>query len=568
MCMSSEFTDYNGNVDNPDRLCTLTRKGGGTVPDDSRVTAAEIARTVGVGRAAVSNWRRRYLDFPKPVGGTPTSPTFSWAEIESWLKANGKLSGPADRRTDDDDDLASPAPLDATRLARMMSGLIPELEAGLVLDPACRAGRLLTAAASSAKAGVAFAAQDADSCAVETVRDAFEDLSRTPTALATGEPFVDDALAEFRMGADVVVCAPPIGGQGPVGPVPLAELTLDPRWEFGLPAPSDPVGIWTQICYSYVKPGGIAILLIPAVHASKAAGRRIRAELVRRGVLRTVVGLPHRFALRVSGGLHIWVLRRPSGPPDHNVRMVDLSNATDLPESRTEWEVVFADMARSRSVSALDLLGDEVALIPARHITPAVSDVVQRYDDVKDRLGPLLTRLAAEIPVFVPSERRAELPLIGLTELQRAGALELLGRDAGIRLMDIAVPAGADPLVVRGPDELEDIKRRGGLAEIVRCDPEQLDPFFVAAFLGSPGYDGEGAGTSSSVRATVRKARVPRLPLAEQRRFAAAFRQISDWARLFRETSRLGEQTAGWALHGLTAGVLDPGTAPDDRGAS
>ncbi len=59
---------------------------------DDRVTAAEIARTVGVGRAAVSNWRRRYLDFPKPVGGTPSSPTFSWDEVEAWLKANGKLS--------------------------------------------------------------------------------------------------------------------------------------------------------------------------------------------------------------------------------------------------------------------------------------------------------------------------------------------------------------------------------------------------------------------------------------------------------------------------------------------
>jgi SAM-dependent methyltransferase len=534
------------------------------VAEDSRVTAAEIARTVGVGRAAVSNWRRRYLDFPKPAGGTPTSPTFSWAEIESWLKANGKLSRPAEQHADDYDDPASSAPLDDTRLARTMTGLIPELKTGLVLDPACGAGRLLTSVAGSAKADVAFAAQDGDSEAVEAVRDAFESISRTPVALEPGEPFLDDSLAEFRMRADVVLCAPPIGPQGPARPVPLAELTLDPRWEFGLPAPSDPGGVWTQICYSYLKPDGIAILLLPAVLAAKAAGRRIRAELVRRGVLQTVIGLPHRFALRVSGGLQIWILQRPSGPPDHQVRMVDLSDADDLPEGHTEWAAVFDDLTRSRLVSALDLLDDEVALVPARHVRLPVSDIVRRYEEAQNQLGSLLTRLIAEAPAFDPAERRAELPLTSLAELERAGALEMLGRDAGIRLMDIAIPASSDPLVVCGPHELEEVKRRDGLAEIIRCDPEQLDPFFVAAFLGSSTRDREGAATGSSARAAVRKARVPRLPLAEQRRFAAAFRRISDWTRLFRQASQLGEETTGWALHGLTMGVLDPGPASED----
>lgn len=54
------------------------------------VTLAEIARVAGVGRAAVSNWRRRDEDFPAPIGGTDTSPAFSLAEIESWLLAKGK----------------------------------------------------------------------------------------------------------------------------------------------------------------------------------------------------------------------------------------------------------------------------------------------------------------------------------------------------------------------------------------------------------------------------------------------------------------------------------------------
>ncbi|HEX2313329.1 MAG TPA: hypothetical protein VHJ17_06330, partial [Thermomonospora sp.] len=56
------------------------------------VTAADIARLAGVGRAAVSNWRRRHPDFPRPVGGTPTSPLFALAEVEVWLRAQGKLA--------------------------------------------------------------------------------------------------------------------------------------------------------------------------------------------------------------------------------------------------------------------------------------------------------------------------------------------------------------------------------------------------------------------------------------------------------------------------------------------
>ncbi len=55
------------------------------------VTLAGIARIAGVGRAAVSNWRRRHDSFPTPVSGTDTSPQFSLADVERWLQANGKI---------------------------------------------------------------------------------------------------------------------------------------------------------------------------------------------------------------------------------------------------------------------------------------------------------------------------------------------------------------------------------------------------------------------------------------------------------------------------------------------
>ncbi|MFF4651432.1 N-6 DNA methylase [Streptomyces sp. NPDC001380] len=56
------------------------------------MTAAEVARLAGVGRAAVSNWRRRHEDFPAPAGGTDVSPLFALSEVEGWLRRQGKLA--------------------------------------------------------------------------------------------------------------------------------------------------------------------------------------------------------------------------------------------------------------------------------------------------------------------------------------------------------------------------------------------------------------------------------------------------------------------------------------------
>ncbi|GAA0447743.1 type II restriction endonuclease subunit M [Paractinoplanes deccanensis] len=39
----------------------------------------------------MSNWRRRYADFPPPVAGTPGSPQFDAEAVEQWLRKQGKL---------------------------------------------------------------------------------------------------------------------------------------------------------------------------------------------------------------------------------------------------------------------------------------------------------------------------------------------------------------------------------------------------------------------------------------------------------------------------------------------
>ncbi|NUT41420.1 MAG: SAM-dependent methyltransferase, partial [Thermoactinospora sp.] len=57
---------------------------------DPTVNAGDIARLAGVGRAAVSNWRRRHDDFPQPIDGTTSQPLFSLRQVEAWLRRYGK----------------------------------------------------------------------------------------------------------------------------------------------------------------------------------------------------------------------------------------------------------------------------------------------------------------------------------------------------------------------------------------------------------------------------------------------------------------------------------------------
>ncbi|GEL18367.1 N-6 DNA methylase [Pseudonocardia asaccharolytica] len=57
---------------------------------DATVAAVDIARLAGVGRAAVGNWRRRFTDFPEPVGGTASSPLYRLSDVEQWLTRHGR----------------------------------------------------------------------------------------------------------------------------------------------------------------------------------------------------------------------------------------------------------------------------------------------------------------------------------------------------------------------------------------------------------------------------------------------------------------------------------------------
>lgn len=55
-------------------------------PLEGLLSPSDIADLAGVSRAAVSNWRKRMLDFPKPSRGTANKPLFATSDVKEWLR--------------------------------------------------------------------------------------------------------------------------------------------------------------------------------------------------------------------------------------------------------------------------------------------------------------------------------------------------------------------------------------------------------------------------------------------------------------------------------------------------
>jgi len=64
------------------------------VGEDALVGVSDIAEMAQVKRSAVSNWPKRYKDFPSPRMVTSSGALYDSAEVERWLIESGKISGP------------------------------------------------------------------------------------------------------------------------------------------------------------------------------------------------------------------------------------------------------------------------------------------------------------------------------------------------------------------------------------------------------------------------------------------------------------------------------------------
>ncbi|MGH3516454.1 MAG: N-6 DNA methylase [Haloechinothrix sp.] len=481
--------------------------------EHARVTAADIARLAGVGRAAVSNWRRRHPDFPRPVAGTESSPRFKLDQVERWLRDQGKLEqidavdalwpaldfGRADlgllatwvrylhggdtangvsrehRKLLDEvadesrgelaERLCSRFLASGQRAPHVTPPALAELmveiadATGTVFDPACGAGNLLRAAAQ--RGARELAGQELDTSIATLARARLEHDAPT-MRIEAGDALRADAFPDLR--ADTVLCDPPFGYRD----WGHEDLGVDARWEYGFPVKGEPELAWLQHCIAHAKSGGTVVMVLPASVAFRRSGRSIRQALLRRGALRAVIALPPGVLMSTGIPIHLWVLRNPERAGADPVLLVDASHLRPERRGRVDWQTLHSAVldpwrqfaakgvvaevpGQQRTIDAIDLLDEDVDLTPARHLPLPAPDV--DTDAVAAECAELAKRLktlAGEFPRV--RGRDGELPraTITINELARAGAL-VLRQHMG--RLDITDEPGADgPLVLTGRD--------------------------------------------------------------------------------------------------------------------
>ncbi|WP_214106473.1 HsdM family class I SAM-dependent methyltransferase [Acrocarpospora catenulata] len=572
------------------------------------VNAGDIARLADVGRAAVSNWRRRHDDFPQPVGGTTASPLFSLSEVEAWLRRNGKsyelslgdLAWQRLRAAGDDlklgelvaaagdflegrpsgldaevteliaDLAAERGPGDAFELlceryveahSRQLSVTPPALadlmvrlaDADTLFDPACGIGTLLLSARKARGQELL-----GSSARIAEIRLRMRGID---ARIASGDSLRDDAFPEARV--DAVVCDPPFNERA----WGHEELAGDTRWEYGLPPRGEPELAWVQHCLARVRPGGTVVILMPPTAATRRPGRRIRANLLRAGALRAVIAL---------GAADLWLLRRPVRTERVPAQVLMLDAGEDLSGVEAAWREFQED---PRGVRVVDLLDDEVDLSPPRFdrgIAPA--DFVA----VREEFRQATSALAGAVPAISVLDRPRDLTMTTVGELAKAGLLAvhhsamrpgevseegevpvlsgddvLLGRASSGRVgsAEGQVVVAAGDVVATPTGSVRVMAESGAVLgphlTLYRLDPSRLDAHFLAGFLRA----GSGLSRGSS-RLDARRTRVPRLSLPEQRPYGAAFRRLAELDDALRATALRGERLIRLGLDGLASGHL------------
>lgn len=501
-------------------------------------------------------------------------------------------------------------PATPPQVAQLMAELtLPRREELTVYDPAAGTGELLAAALAMGAWDVCGKELDSGLAALAHLRLNVMDDGPYSAAVISGDSLRNDQFPGVQ--ADVALCHPPFGDRD----WGAEELAHDPRWAYGPPPKAEPELAWVQHCLAHLVPGGAAALLVPPAVASRASGRRIRAELLRRGALRAIIALPAGAVRPNHVPIHLWLLTSPDDrvPLDPRVLLVDGTSLVDWEAETYEagtdagWATFRAMTLRAwqaftgkgdgvtdtprgaelpegwKIVRAIDLLDESVDVSPVRHVAPpqAVPSPSWTRDEVRRLSGRLRTALATVQDVLPREDWRSAGHVqarrsLTVDDLARAGMAEFY-RASGkrpeipLRPGDVIVSALAGAtqgIVVVTRDSLT--TDEGGMTlspheHLIRPVLEVLDPWFLAGCLVAPASVKQASYGTGATRIDVRRLAVPLLPLEQQQIYGEIFRGLRDLDTAVAEVTSLAGDLTSLLARCLADGTLLPPAAVGAR---
>lgn len=509
---------------------------------------------------------------------------------------------------------ASGIPVTPARVSQYMLALAGAGD-GTVLDPASGTGELLAAALAGGAGRVL--AQEASAAAADLARarlflgagqsaevmtgealsaDAFDGVEADAVVCCPPVPDIDPApamawaryaLAHLKPGGRAVLALPPSAAAAPSGRQDRARLLREGvlRTVIALPVavapPYVPLHLWVleraggetepDMLAQFVQAvpdsrGGEDYATSAAAGTMPAASWRAFTHSV--GIAGDSPSHPGRRAVASGGGRNAqWCVTRVADLLDDSGLLgasERLDESVDLTPARVRAH--FSAWYREKDKESARRRGDVAPANPAATFMHArlarllITQDIGRLTAIMqhlDWLGDAADGRAIEPHLGLPAGpwRTASVPelaRLGLLRYRRAGA----GHAELLRAGDVLVPAtaaeGTEATVV-GEDRDGDPAEPG--THLIRPNPAHLSAWFLAGFLLPPGSGPRATGS----RVDVRELEVPLLPLADQERYATAFRAMRSLASVASGLKDRAGNLAGNLAAGLAGGDFTPG---------
>lgn len=337
----------------------------------------------------------------------------------------------------------------------------------------------------------------------------------------------------------------------------------EPRWKS-----AEGCRAWIRQCLTMAPGSGIVGVLMPAPAADSGPARTLRRVLLRDGVLRAIVA--------GFGDRHLWLLKEPGDERPHHVLLIDAVGDPALVASA--WRAFRSDPthpdAARFAVRAVDRLDERIDLTPVAAVTVESGTYAvlrAEYLAVPAETPPLLES-HEQVHGVVTLGELAEAGMVGFqqsppTVATGAGVTPMLtakdvrlarspSRYGNAEVAGAVLIRAGDIAVARAERAVEVCAAAGTLLgpgiDLVRVDTQALDPHFLAGVLRAA-LDGATSGDIDLYQVGV-----PRLPAAEQRRYATVFIQLRRLEAGWHKRRAELEQLVRLGYQGLATGLLRP----------